>query len=187
MCSASNDHKVRKRDSQKGGSFGAFTLPLQTVNALWSWRFLKEHPEFHIQKQRTLDQDRKNAHNPFQLLDWFEPYRAVVEEREIQPRDIYNFDETGFRIGVGKDQWIVTLDPNYQSCLGSSANRDLVKSCETISGDGEVLPSMFILLGKLHMQDGFTKTNLEDDVLLTVSETAYSNNVIALDLLSHFD
>ena len=105
----------------------------------------------------------------------------MVEERGIQPRDIYNFDETGFCIGVGKVQWIVTLDPNHQSYLGSSTNQDLVTSCVTISGDSEVLPPIFILPGKLHMEDWVTKTDLADDILLAVSETGNSNDVIALD------
>ena len=113
-------------------------------------------------------------------------YRAVVEERGIQPRDIYIFDENGFRIGVGKDQWIVILDPNHQSYLGSSTNRDLVTSCETSSGDGKVLPPMFIPPGKIHMEDWVTKTDLANDILLAVSETGYSNDVLALDWISHF-
>ena len=46
---------------------------------------------------------------------------------------------------------------------------------------------MLILPGKLHMKDWVIKTNLADDILLAVSETGYSNDVIALDLLSHFD
>ena len=116
------------------------SIPPPTVSALWSHRFLKRHPEFHIHKQKTLDQERKNAHNPVQLLDWFKQYPAVVEEKGIQARDIYNFDETRFRIRVGKAQWIVTLDPNHQSYLGSSMNLDLVTSCERISVDGEGLP-----------------------------------------------
>jgi hypothetical protein len=35
---------------------------------------------------------------------WFEEYTRIVEENGILPGDIYKFDETGFQIGVGKDQ-----------------------------------------------------------------------------------
>ena len=101
--------------------------------------------------------------------------------------DRYNFDETGFRIGVGRDQWIVTMDPNRQAYLGSSTNRELVTSCEAISGDGYVLPPMLILPGTLHLEDWTTKTNLDDNVLLAVSDTGYSNDQLALEWISHFD
>jgi len=99
----------------------------------------------------------------------------------------YNFDETGFRIGVGRDQWIVTMDPNRQAYLGSSTNRELVTSCEAISGDGYVLPPMLILPGTLHLEDWTTKTNLDNNVLLAVSHTGYSNDQLALEWISHFD
>jgi len=80
------------------------TSPLPTVSSAWISRFLERHPEFHIRKQKTLDRDRKNAHNPSNILDWFEGYQRLCEEKELQKEDIYNFDETGFRIGVRKDQ-----------------------------------------------------------------------------------
>jgi hypothetical protein len=35
---------------------------------------------------------------------WFEEYTRIVEEISILPGDIYNFDKTGFKISVSKDQ-----------------------------------------------------------------------------------
>jgi len=105
----------------------------------------------------------------------------------LQEGDRYNFDETGFRIGVGHDQWIVTLDPKQQSYLASTSNRQLVTVCETISGDGTALPPMLILPGILHQEDWYTKTDLEDDVLVAVSETGYANDELCLDWLHHFE
>ena len=52
--------------------------PPPTVSAKWSRRFLKRHPEFHIKKQKTLDQDRKNVHNPVDLLDRARRYSAAT-------------------------------------------------------------------------------------------------------------
>jgi hypothetical protein len=80
------------------------------VGLHWTRRFLERHPEFKVRKQRNIDSNRKNAHDPESFEDWFRRYKALVDEKGIQPGDIYNFDETGFRIGVGKDQWIVTRD-----------------------------------------------------------------------------
>jgi len=104
------------------------TRPMK-VGPTWTARFLKRHPEFHIRKQKTIDFDRKKADNQSNLLEWFEQYKSICDKNEIQNTDIYNFDETGFRIGIGRDQWIITLDPDRQSYLASSSNRELVTSC----------------------------------------------------------
>lgn len=161
--------------------------PPPTVSSAWTTRFLLRYPEFHVRKQKTLDYKRMNAHNPEDILDWFRRFKSVYEEKGIQPQDLYNYDETGFRIGIGRDQWIVTLDPNRQSYLASSTNRELVTSCEVISADGYVLPPMLILAGTMHLEDWATKTDLEDNVLLSVSDTGYSNDLLGFEWLQHFE
>ena len=161
--------------------------PPPNVGATWTARFLERNPQFYIRKQKTLDLNRKRAHDPDDLLDWFQRYKLLRDEKGIQDSDQYNFDETGFRIGIGKDQWIVTLDPSRQSYLASSSNRELVTSCEAVSGDGDSLPPMLILPGTLHLEDWYTKTDLDDDFLLAVSETGYSNDELSLEWLHHFD
>ena len=87
---------------------------------------------------------------------------------------------------MGKNQWIITIDPDRISYLVSSSNRELIPACATISGDGEVLPPMLILPGALHLNDSYTKTQLDGDILFSVSETGYSNNRLSLHWLHHF-
>ena len=161
--------------------------PAPTVSPAWSKRFLSRYPEFHIRKQKTIDHDRKNVHDPDVISAWFARYKSLCEEKGIQKANTYNFEQTGFRVGVGKDQWIVTLDPQHPYYLGSSTSRELVTCCQVISGDGYVLPPMVILPGVLHQEDWVTKTNLDDDVLRAVSEKGYSNDELALEWLSHFE
>ena len=168
-------------------TFTAPSMPPPTVGATWTAHFLERHPQFHIRKQKTLDLNQKKPHHPDDLLDWFQRYKTLRDEKGIQDSDQYNFDESGFRIGIGKDQWIVTLDPCRQSYLASSSNRELVTSCEAVSGDGDVLPPMLILPGSLHLEDWYMKTDLDDDFLLAVSHTGYSNDELSLNWLQHFD
>jgi len=46
---------------------------------------------------------------------------------------------------------------------------------------------MVILLGVLHLENLITNTHLEDDVLLAVSESGYSNDLLCLEWLKHFE
>jgi len=57
---------------------------------------------------------------------------------------------------------------------------------ETVSGDGSVLPPFIIIPGSLHMKDGYLKTSISDDSLMGVSETSYSNDILAMGWLEHF-
>ena len=59
--------------------------------------------------------------------------------------------------------------------IACSSSREPVALYESISGDGEVLPPMIILPGMLHVEQWYsTSTELEDNVLVGVSETGYS-------------
>jgi len=55
-----------------------------------------------------LDVNRKTSHDPELLQEWFDQFKKIKEEKGILDTDTYNFDETGFRIGIGREQWIVT-------------------------------------------------------------------------------
>ena len=46
---------------------------------------------------------------------------------------------------------------------------------------------MIILTSVLHLEQWYTSTGLEDNVLLAVSETGYSNNELSLGWLRHFE
>ena len=88
--------------------YGTQDLPSSTISEKWLKRFFQRHPEYRIRKRRAIDLDRKKAHEPATIRDWFERLRAEIQKHGIVEDDIYNFDETGFNIGIGRDQWIVT-------------------------------------------------------------------------------
>lgn len=157
------------------------------VGLHWAERFLERHPEYYIRKQRPLEVDRKNAEDPDFITDWFEKYSAVRGQYYIQDGDCYNFDETGFRIGIGGEQWIITRDPTSKQYLASTDNRELVTAVESISGDGHDLPPMLITSGKLHQERWYSTTELENDVLIGLSESGYSNDELSMQWLRHFE
>jgi len=163
--------------------------PPPTIGTAWTNPFLERHPQFYIRKQKSLEQERKKVHDPEIILNWCQHFQLLCEEKGILKQVIYNFDKTGFRMGVGRDDWILTLNPKWQSYLPNSTNRELITCCQVISGDGHVLQpvSGVILPGVLHLEDWTTKTKLEDHVLLAVSESAYSNDLLCLEWLKHLE
>jgi hypothetical protein len=41
------------------------------------------------------------------LTSWSEYLELFIKKKNLQPRDIYNFDESGFRISEGKIQKVI--------------------------------------------------------------------------------
>lgn len=78
--------------------------------------------------------------------------------------DIWNFDETGFQIGVGKDQWIVTRDRDKKRYTGSNTNREHVTVVEAINPAGSFIPPFIVMPGRCHLAGWFDFT--EKEVLL---------------------
>ncbi|KAL2005185.1 hypothetical protein VTN00DRAFT_3035 [Thermoascus crustaceus] len=76
------------------------TIPPPTVGVNWPSTFINRRDELcthylkHYNYQRTLNEDLKS------LQEWFATVQRVIDENSIQPEDIYNFDETGFAMGL---------------------------------------------------------------------------------------
>ena len=158
-----------------------------TVSKSWAQRFLNRHPEYFVKKQKPLTADRMNTHDPDNLLRHFERFRDVRAKYGIHIIDTYNFDETGFWIGVGRAQQIITRDTYQRAYIPDPDNRKSLTAIETIGGNGHVLPSMLILSGTQHLEKWFFDGGLEDKTLVAITETSYANDDILLQWFKHFD
>jgi Tc5 transposase DNA-binding domain len=86
--------------------------PPPTVGHNWTNRFLKRYPEYNIRISKTLAFDRSYAHDPDNIEKWYSDFRRTIALFGVAWEDIWNFDETGFSIGVGGTQKIVTRVKN---------------------------------------------------------------------------
>ena len=126
-------------------------------------------------------------HNAKDIREYFEAYRAAREARGIVDEDVWNMNETGFRIGCGRAHWVVSGHSRKPLLLTDPDNREYVTSCECISAGGRDIPPMVIIAGVLILEKWAQQNDLNDDVLLTTSPTSYSNDDLAIDWLKHFD
>ncbi len=54
-------------------------------------------------------------------------------------------DETGFRMGCGKAQWVITNDASKALVMPDPDNREYITSAESINGVGRAIPAFLIL------------------------------------------
>jgi hypothetical protein len=161
------------------------TEEIPTVNAQWTTRFLKRHNYFK-RTQKKINSDRQASENLERVNGYFNKLQTIIQEGGILPDDIYNMDETGFRIGMGKDQLIVTKRKRVHY-FGLPENRESATAIECISAAGEFLPLFLILSGTLHMAQWYQVKELDPRTAIIPISSGYSNDEISLEWIKHFD
>jgi hypothetical protein len=154
------------------------------IGEKWLKRWLERHPEYRTRRRKSLDIERLLAQDKTLIQEWFSRYQAAIKQYGIQPQDLYNFDETGFRIGIGKDQWIITRDPRRKIVSGNRTNREYVTVVEAISTDGFSTPPLIILNAQQLQNRRFE--NLHDECI-AVTDSGYINDLLAYQWIQHFE
>jgi hypothetical protein len=159
-----------------------------TVGKNWPSRFLQRHPQFEKRASHPLKNERKWSHDVESLGGWFERFRKAMQDFGIQKQDVWNFDETGFRVGIGGKQLvIVTRYSNAKIFHGDADDREHLTSGEFISAGGRSIPPFVIMKGKLHMEKFYFEGGFDDNTTVAVSDSGYLTNELAIPLLEHFD
>ena len=149
-------------------------------------RFLERNPEYHIRKQKPLAAERKHSHSVHDMSNYFEKIEQVMREKGITELDVWNMDETGFRIGCGKAQLVVTMDPNKPLRMIDPENRDYITSVDCIGSAGETVPPMLLVSGVNILHKWCQHNDLDGDIVIGTTETGYANDDTALECLQHF-
>lgn len=105
----------------------------------------------------------------------------------IPAQNIYNFNETGFQIGQGKDQKVVTVRPNQAKRGNLTVEMgELVSAVECITADGFTLMPYFIFKGKEYMERWYN-SDIPGQYHIAISPKGYSTDYISLDWIQHFN
>ena len=115
-----------------------------TVDKNWVYRFIKRLPEkFKLVQQRPKDKDRLDAEDIDILQHWYNCLEPFI--KQIPPKNIYNFDKTGFQLRQEKAQKIVTTMP-LRAARGNLSKEmgKLISAIEYIAADSFVLFLYFI-------------------------------------------
>jgi hypothetical protein len=122
-------------------------------------------------------------HNKELLMEWFDLFKFTLEEEDLELEDIWNMDETGFRVGcLSRRSLIVTRKKVRKAYLTDPGDRTLVTSVECISASGKLLNPLVILPQKVYLP-WFFPALPPDEYQLAYSNSGYNNSEIALEWL----
>jgi hypothetical protein len=158
----------------------------QTVGKNWPTQYIKRHPELTTRFSRKYDYKRALMEDPNTIIEWFKLVEKTIAQYGITSDDIYNFDESGFAMGISATTKVITQS-FYTGRRGvlQAGNREWVTVIESICASGRALPPYVIFKGKHFMVRWFD--DLPKHWALNVSPNGWTSNEIGVDWLQkHF-
>ncbi len=152
----------------------------------WIKWWLNKKSDLFKAKRKSIAADRKNAHDSKVLQTHFDEFNEMIIKYDITKNDTWNFDEIDYRMSIARFDWIVTVDSNRRIYFKNSNNKKSLTSIECISEESKNISSMLIMT-EVQLLISHFNNDLDDDVLVTISDTDYSNDWIFLRWLKHFD
>jgi hypothetical protein len=155
-----------------------------TVGTNWVRNFVNRHDDLKSKFSRKYDHQRALCENPKAIREWFQLVRNTIQKYGIVQEDIYNFDETGFQMGViGTSRVITRSERVGRPNLTQPGNREWVTVIESVNASGWALPPMIIFKGKMHQSSWYENGKLPYNWVIAVSENGWTNDKLGLTWL----
>lgn len=160
----------------------------ERVGPRWAGNFVRRRPELRTRFQRKYDYQRAKCEDPEVIRGWFELVRNTIAKYRVCDEDIYNFDETGFMMGVISTGMVVTSsDGRAKAKTIQPGNREWVTVVQAISSVGYAVPPYVIVAGKNHLDSWYDETELLPYWRTGVSQNGWTTNELAMDWIRHFE
>jgi hypothetical protein len=162
------------------------TLPPQPLGKNWASRFVQRQSELQTKWNRKFHSQRARCEDPVRIQSWFKLVQDTRVAYGILDCDTYNFDETGFMMGVAATSKVVTSsDTVGRATVVQPGNREWVTTIECINASGWCLPPFVILAGKLHQASWYQ--GLPPDWTIAVSDNGWTTDKLGLEWVKHFN
>lgn len=154
-----------------------------SVSDRWVSRFIERHGELKSKYNRKYDYQRTQCEVPEIMGRWFALVQDTIAKYGILEQDIYNFDETGFQMGVASTAKVVTGSHHSTSRVRAlqPGNREWVTVIEAINASGWATPPMIIFAGKVHQSTWYR--DIPKDWTIGLSDNGWTNDKLTFQWL----
>ena len=160
--------------------------PPAPVGKCWVSRFIQNQPELQTKWSKRLNSQRANSEDPIAIAAWFKLVEETRQTYGVLDQDIYNFDETGFAMGVaGTSKVVTSSDRVGRAVVVQPGNREWVTAIECVNASGWSLPPFIILSGKVHQSSWYH--NLPPDWTISVSDNGWTTDQLGVEWVKHFN
>ena len=124
------------------------------VSKMYGYQFIQRlPPHITLRTQKPMEKARIEAELYGELVHWYEVFGQFLKKNKIQAHELYNWDETGFQLGIGTKENVASTREN--ETIATSGIGQNITSIECISADGWVMHPWFLLRGSEQMEDWF--------------------------------
>ena len=131
------------------------------VGVNWPASFVKRTPELAVKFNRKYDYKRALCEDPQLIGDWFELVANTKAKYGITEEDTYNFDETGFMMGVISTGVVVTgSDRRERPKNLQPGDRQWTTVIQGVNATGWAIPPFIIFPGMHHLSAWYEKEDI---------------------------
>ena len=161
---------------------------MQRVGKQWPNRFIQRREELRTRFSRVYDFQRALCEDPELINSWFCLFLNMRNKYGILDCDLYNFDETGFMMGMICSSMVVTSsDRRGKSKAVQPGNREWVTAITCVSGDGFDIPPFLLVQGAYHLAHWYTESGLPNTWAIKPTSKGWTDNETGLDWIKHFN
>ena len=137
---------------------------------------------------RKYDYKRALCEDPAAIRAWFQLVANTKAKYGIQDEDTYNFDETGFMMGMISTGAVVTASEKRERPKSvQPGNREWTTVIQGINATGWAIPPHIVFKGRHHLSTWYKEDAIPQDWLISVSENGWTTNEIGFQWLEHFN
>ena len=155
-----------------------------TLGVNWASTFIKRHPEVHTRYNRRISYQRAKQEDPRVIKQWLHTVYEAIQEHGIHEDDIWNFDETGFAMGLCTTSKVITaVERSERPRTVIQGNREWVTIIECIGSSGCHIPPLVILKGKEQQAIWYQESDLPQEWQIATSPNGWTTDSIGLHWL----
>lgn len=159
----------------------------QPVGKNWVTNFIKRHDALRTMYDRKLDYKRAKCEDPRIIEPWFTLIRDLIAKYGILDDDIWNFDETGFQMGVALTTKVITrAEKQSRPKTKQPGNREWVTVVHGINALGWSIPPFIIVKAQNHLAPWYTTDDIPGDWRISTSAKGWTDDQIGFEWLKHF-
>jgi hypothetical protein len=161
----------------------------QCVGKLWAHRFIKRNQELKMRLSHSYDFQRALCEDPKLIETWFQRVMDIKAKYGIQDCDIWNFDETGFMIGVISPSIVITrADRKGRRKKVQPGNKEWATVIACINSEGCEIPPFLIVKGTYHLANWYSENDtLPRDWIVKPIDNGWTDNATGLEWIQHFE
>jgi hypothetical protein len=158
------------------------------VGKLWANNFINRQPELKMRFPQKHDYKRALCNDPTIIRNWFRLVENTIAKYGIRSDDIYNFDETGFMMGMISTRKVAKRAQRHRKPKSvQPGSREWVTVIEGINAAGWAIPPFIIVTSKKHLRNWYEGSNLPADWAIAMTKNGWANNEIGFEWLNHFN